>query len=330
MKRFLCVALCAALCLSLVACGGTGSNGNSKHDRLLQMLEEGNYTGAVDYINQLAREEAEQNKPDPGSHPLLSKLTGTWEEYSIPNDEQPDAPFVFHEDGTCTVGSDSYLWQVDTDYFASENELRVQVLDGASKVYNFDITKRKDTGLIISSAYHYSNDNYATGIGNFFNEAHYEKIDLSAENLEAYFEYVDYVTYNTNEFDEITSITLGNRLALKKEYHARLFSGVSNVAVEFSYLSGTQYGSFDLETKTYSLNGEFDVHNKGDRYNRTCSFGNYAPSNDDPYYGVNLFSSQGYTGTSGSQAGKQYFSGYHKDYRVERIQGAIYLLKTEK
>ena len=331
MKRFLSLALCVALCLTLAACGGSPASSRGDHDYLLQMLDEGNYTGAVDYINRLAREAAEQNKPDPSQHPLLTKLTGTWEEYNYNSNEQPDPAFTFTADGTCTVDGKDYLWQVNTDYTSDDYSLYISILDGATKVYSFSVYKDKDTGIIRSDASQYDQaDGFSQLIGSFVNYDHYEKIDLTTDNFETYFEYIDYSYFDTNEFDEIESVTVGKRLVLKKEYHARLFRAVTDVAVELSYLSGTQYGSYDLAAQTFSLDGEYEPNNKGNRYTNTTEMGEYSTSNGDPYYGLGLFSSHGYTSSSGTDAGKQYFSGYHKEHKIERVQGALYLVKTEE
>ena len=329
MKRTIALILCVALCLTLAACGGSPAASKGDHDRLLQMLDEGNYTGAVDYINRLAREEAEQNKPDASEHPLLALLFGTWTEYGYSSSETPDSDMVFAEDGTCTVDGKSYLWQVNTDAGYNDFYVYVLVLDGASKVFNFDLRKNKDTGIITASVYRYNEEGGSSSVGNFFNEAHYEKIEMTADNVMDYFEQIDYVNYRTNEFDEVTGITLGSRLALKKDYYARYFSTITDVAVEISFLSGTQYGTFDLAAKTYSLDGEYKLSNKGERYSRTESFGNYSPVNGDNYYGLS-WSADGYTSTSGSDAGKQYFSSYRTDHRIERAKGVLYLLKTEE
>ena len=110
MKKGLALLLCFALCLGLSACGGSESSTSGKYGHLISMLEDGNYTGAVNYINQLAYEAAQQDKGEnqDSASKHMPYLLNTWEEYNTPEGEQASVSVTLKEDGTYALPSSEY------------------------------------------------------------------------------------------------------------------------------------------------------------------------------------------------------------------------------
>ena len=139
MKKGLALLLCFALCLGLSACGGSESSTSGKYGHLISMLEDGNYTGAVNYINQLAYEAAQQDKgenPDATSK-HMPYLLNTWEEYNPPEGEQASVSVTLKEDGTCIIGEKNYLWSINNE---SDTGAYIQILDGATQAYTMSVS----------------------------------------------------------------------------------------------------------------------------------------------------------------------------------------------
>ncbi len=322
MKRILAVCVCVFLCCSLAACGG------GKYDRLTAMLDEGDYTGAVGYINQLAYEAAEQEKgdKDPTASAHLPYLCGTWEERNVPTNETPSASLVFKEDRTCTVGERSYLWEVSDE---GDTHLGVEVLDGATKVYTVTMGKN-DKGHYSLSAYAVKENGSSESLGTYINYDHYEAVTLTKDNWDTYFTLEETPHYSTDSFDEVSELALYKRYVLKDDYYARLMTSVTKVAVELSYVRGNYEAVYDLSAKTYTLKNykpETDsATGKVERFTSKYSFHESTRSSGEWYYGYGVGSSSAYTRDDGTQ----YFSWYSDDFRIERVQGTLYLLKDKK
>lgn len=332
MKRILSLILCAALCLSLTACGGGNGGGNdrSEHDYLLGLLDEHKYTEAVDYINRLAYDYAEQNKGEQPDSPHLPALSGEWIPYSVPQNEPTPPTFTF-TDGRCTVEGKEYLMELSS---ANENYLYFYALDGATKKYSISLNKAtdsRDAGRYSLSISEYKGDN-TSHLGSYFNPSHFEIVDMTKDNWDTYFEIFEHYSYGTNSFDEVNSVNIHRQFRLKKEYRSRLWSIPGEVAVEYTSLIGKQPCEFDLKNKTCKLTGKFEPNQENGKdkvYTNSHKMSYWGdsstPESGDEYYGYEFSSNTGQTKDDGSQ----YFSWLADNVKVTRVQGKLYLLKEE-
>ena len=323
MKKIIALILGAAMLLTLTACGGT-SGGD--HDRLLEMLDQHDYTGAVNYINNLAYDYAQQNKdPNADEYVYTAALFGEWVAYNAK--EGVTVPKVeFKDDGTCTIGENNYLWEV---FGESETSLSVNILNGAEQVHSFSLSKDKNVGTIIGSSGNIVKETWI----NFYNPAHFEVVEITVDNFADYFDIKEYFSYNKNEFDEVKDIYANKQWELKDTYYSRLWTSLTDVAVEYTSNSGDKYAQWDLAAKTCTLLDKYELNmdNGAPRvYTYTEKLNNYSDSStensEDYYYGYR-FNCIG--GRVMDSTGEQYFSSYYTNVKLTRVQGKLYLVKDE-
>lgn len=322
MKRILSFVLCGVLCLSLCACGASDGG---EHRRLLSMLDEHDYTGAVNYINNLAYEYAQENKDSVAdAYVYTAALYGEWVAYNAK--EGTAVPrLVFNEDGTCIVGENTYLWEAG---YETTTNLDITILDGAERVHSFSISKNTTTGAITGSSSNIPKDTWL----NFYNPAHYEVAEVTVDNFADYFDDVDFFTYNTNSFDEVTDIYANKQWKLKGTYYSRLWTGLTEVAVEYRCQIGSQPARWDLAARTCELTGEWTPNTKDPADSvrtNTEEMGDYFDAStsdpDDSYFGLRYLSTGGWTNADG----ETYFANYYHDVTLTRVQGSLYLVKEE-
>jgi len=322
MKRLIALALTVAMLLTLTACGG---NSRGEHDRLLEMLDAHQYKEAVNYINNLAYEYAQENKdPHADEYVYTAALIGEWVAYNA-KDGVTVPKVEFKEDGTCTIGEQEYLWQVG---YESATNMDVSILDGAEQVCSFAIGKDKTKGTFTGQSGNIVKDTWL----NFYNPAHYEVVELTVDNFPDYFDTKSYFTYNYNEFKEVTGVNANKQWSLKDTYYQRLWLNLTEVAVEYTSNSGRQYAQWDLAAKTCTLLDKYEpnMENGAPRiYTSTQKLSSYGDSSteqdDDQYYGYRYMSAS----DSVDSKGAQYFSSYKTEEKLTRVQGKLYLVKDD-
>lgn len=254
MKKSFCCVLCVFLCLFLCSC-------QSEHSSLLTLLENKEYSEAIDYINRLARADMDAQQNDKDSHPLIPYLYGTWE-----GAVDEDVPiFQFNEDGTCLVDGQAHLWCETIVKNTVDNRVQVDVLRGDKLVYVFQLVKWTD-GICSGSANKMKNDtNYIDHFSNLRNRSHYERVEITEENWETYFEIVRDMTtekfsFPATRLEEASSyigITEKIYLSLKNEHFGRLDTTFSQITAECEFRFGSQPILYDWNTDTYTLTGDF-------------------------------------------------------------------------
>lgn len=339
MKRAFSLLLCAALCLCLTACGGNGNDGGKQdyqahddydYERIIELLEQHNYTGAVDYINRLAYDYAAENKQNnPSDSPLIAALYGDWEPSYTQEGAEPSPNFSFKEDGTCTFDGQSYLWQVDPNMSPDETHLWIDVADGATVVCNFTVSYN-DSG----SLYGYADKTGSDSLGNYFNRAHYDEVKLTPENWSDYFDQEVKHSFGKNSFDEVNSLSVIQRWKLKEEFFTRLFRQPSDVAIEYTYVTGDQSIEYDLSAQTFRLKDGYEVDVdyqtkkpkvKTSNYHLGTYDERYTTDPNDHFFGYEYCSNSGST----NDDGKQYLTFWYSDVKLTRVQGSLFLLKDE-
>ncbi|MBP1576730.1 MAG: hypothetical protein J6A68_04270 [Oscillospiraceae bacterium] len=279
MKRCLAFLMALVFCVLLCSCSA------GEHQELLDLLDEGRYSEAVDYINQLAKEEA-QNGGSGGNnggnggnnggseeksnapHPLEKLPIGKWEAAYRESEDQVIRNAEFLENGKCILDGKEYLWEANSESNAyNESQFSVHILDGATKVYRAIFYKNKTGGndLFYAFSHIYSlneEGNTDKSMGTFIKPGDFEKIAITLENLFTYFEITEeFIKFNENKFGEATGVSVSQYLKLKQEYYDKLFTvdSRSEISVEFRYDSVYYKGNIDLENRTFSYGEKVSV-----------------------------------------------------------------------
>ena len=120
---------CLAFLMALVFCVLLCSCGAGEHQDLLDLLDEGRYSDAVDYINQLAKDEAQNGGNHGGNggnhggseekssapHPLEKLPMGKWEAAYRESEDQVIKNAEFLENGKCILDGKEYLWEANSE-----------------------------------------------------------------------------------------------------------------------------------------------------------------------------------------------------------------------
>lgn len=315
MKKIFTLLLC--LCM-LSGCGG------NKYKELTELLDEGKYSEAVNYINQLAYEDAKNNGTIKSQSDHIKLLYGAWE-YSGSRTDIETYDIEFKDNGTCQVNGEEYLWNI-----RNENDIyiEIEILEGASKAYLFHLSYEEATQFYRGclSIYNKEQDSYNT-IGNYRNNDHYEIIELTLDNWQDYFELDERVTYNKDAFGDTTSCTYHVVYKLKDEYMKRLNYSYNSspIAYEFSYENGKINVSYNLEDETFEL-GEFEISQSYPTNTTTGQMSVNSYNSSENYYGFTLINTSPSTLTDGSQI----IYNYRNNPQMTRLQGNLMLWKGLK
>ena len=312
MKKIITLLLCLGM---LTGCGG------NKHKELLQLLDEGEYTKAVDYINNLAYEEAKNNGTIKTQNDHMKYLYGSWE-YAGSRTDLETFDIEFKDNGTCMINGKEYLWNITNEY---DSSIDFDILEGATKTYSFQLSydKNVDTYFGYFSVFNKENESY-NNMGYYRNPKHYEIIDLTTDNWLDYFEPVEQTTFNKDAFGETSSCTYQLFYKLKDKYMERLNYNYNQppIAYEYSYEQGQIEVTYNLEEETFEL-GEFEISKS---YPTQSSKGAMTTSQYDSsntYYGFRVMSNSPSTLIDG----RTVIYNYCNNPQMTRIQGNLYLWK---
>lgn len=274
MHKFLCLCLALIMCLSLCACGNNNPDPSypeelSKYEELFRYLEMDDYESAIAFIqNYFGMNGGADTVPpldgepdsgigddsDPGTDDVFSdwlpRLCGDWER--IPWEESSGVENVtFFENGTVTIGADTYTWKLSYCY---EYSLCVAIYDGDEAAGSFE--------LFLGSNDFYGEitleDENAERTP-LFKPALYEIISITPENYLDYFSFEQEIGFGENAFGEATWCYIDTCLQLKDAFYAQLSSVLTqdhNGALEYSYEDGLRQVIIDLNERTCTF-GEF-------------------------------------------------------------------------
>ena len=136
-----------------------------------------------------------------------------------------------------------------------------------------------------------------------------EKIELTIDNWDTYFEFAEVPIFSENAFGELDQLVLEYRFQLKDEYLARISEDGTSVVAEFNFTYGPRYCSVDYETQTYTL-GEY--RNSG----RASEMGDLSFRSGGGFY---------FTGFGVFPAFEGDTIRTYSDFEVVRIQGTLCL-----
>lgn len=313
MKKLFIILLC--LC-TLTACG------KNDYEELITMLDEGKYTEAVDYINKLAYEDAKDNGTVDSKNGHIEYLYGAWE-YSGSSNDATTYDIIINNNGTCTINGTEYLWTINNE---NDTYLSIDILEGASKAYRFELSYNKDNPFHQGyfSFYNESTTGY-DGLGFYRNRDHYEIIELTTDNWIDYFELATEVKFHKDAFGETSSCSYTEYYKLKDEYADRLNSNYnySKIAYELMYENGRMMVNYDLDKETFEL-VEFVISESHPDGNTTGTMSTYSYNSNENYYGFNVMSG---TSPSTLTTGEQVIYNYRNNPVMTRIQGELMFWK---
>lgn len=331
MKRVVALFLIAALCLALAACGK-----ESKYADLERMLDEGRYSEALAYILALQGGSGLIAVPEGGSsagtaapkiddesQAIIDSLMGDW----IYTGTEEDAPkaFTFRKDGTCTVDGQEMTWEYGSDGSFMGSGIRIvylQLKEGESETYEISASL-SDKGVTVFDC---QNDNEYFSY--YICPDRYETVELTLDNWQEYFEWTEEFFHGTDAFGDISSRGTYYRFVLKQAYLDRLSDYAGNTgAVEITYSTANHRITINSDGTTYTKGGFADVgYTGGTHTGKHGLFLHYS----NTWFGAEYCSELVWQADEhyGSLAG-QMFCEYVETRSVDRIQGTLYLLKTQ-
>ncbi len=327
MKRIVAILLAGILCVSMTACGGNGD-----YDELIQMLEDGDYSAAIDYIEDLQGNslgdlivdgEIDKDNPDEFTTAQQELLQALYDEYiCIKEMEGYPKTVTFRNDGTCSIDGKELAWG-KSNYAFMYGLLSLDIIDGDKRSYTADISQ-SDNGELAFRLYKLEReDNSASAImggPTYVSANNYDTVVITMDNWQEYFQWSEETSYSTNGFGELSSMSTYYRLSLKQEYFDRLSQYVTHTGTaEISYTSRTYQVTVDRQNNTYTmgvLKDDFGV------YGETSNVINM--QKNGYYCGFNYSDCMIHSLDNPSET----FC-YHPDNpTLKRIQGTICLLKN--
>ena len=247
MKKAFSLLLALVMCLSLCACGeGHLSDNEATLDPTILPTDQPTVP-PMDMTSPVIDSPIEPSDGSTeGDH-----LPTIGETKLMPLRERDDRPktIELHENNTCTIDENTYQWRVEPDSQLIVGYY-VAILEGDSELYRVKFSTAPGVTWVATGE-----DEYI-----YLDLSVYEKVELTVENWDTYFDYKEELHWNNNAFGEFQSINIAYRYDLKEEYFSRLYNngGMSwdnqdMVAIEFQYTYNWVTYSVDVQQKTYTI-----------------------------------------------------------------------------
>ena len=255
MHRFLALILAMVLCFSVCACGGQHSDDNPS------LQGENNSTSAPSFDDTfptldpvLPTEGSNNNSQDNKVLPVI----GATKLMSMRQRDDRPLTIELHADYTCTIGDKTYTW---TQSYDNYDRPLVSVTDGTEELY------RMNFGDMSGNVDVYQGDNYFI----YLDLSVYERIELTAENWDTYFEVVKTFDIFKNAFGDFDLAEYEIWYCLKEPYYERLYNKdgspayyQDSVAVEVEISEQHVNYAIDVQNGTYTVEpyGSVDLNKK--------------------------------------------------------------------
>ena len=322
-KRIIALALVCVMCLCLFACSSKEADLYNKYKDIIDALEEEDYQSAylamVELANKAETDENGDTTPettDPAIEAFQASLVGNWIPRAGDADEFGAVSFEITADGKLVMGDETYPLEVEYEYADSVD---YNINDGDTKLYSLDIYIDEDDAYCASFSKYDEEEGYYEGIGTYYLESQYIKVELTADNFSDYFEESEeYVVLNENSFGETTSFWVNRDMMLKSEY-GKVNSELSHVALEYSYTSKPYEYTADIENATHEIGAEVEGYDP-EEGTSVVTLGNYCGENNDRY---------GFDYISYYMSNNEGTVWIYSDFGIVRIQGTIYIFNAE-
>jgi len=317
MKKIIAFLTTLVMCLSLVACG------NSEYQAIIDALDAKDYQLAVQEIYKLYQADqtgenatGAETEADPEVKAMEASAIGEWTVSYYYEDDNEITTFTVNEDGTATIGDESFTWELN---YADKDSASFNIKNGDTNVYDLDVDK-KDEGYHSATLYKYTDEYNTTWIDEFYRLDDFTKIEITKDNFFDYFEEYENteIIENKDAFGEVTSTDIRVRkgFALKEEC-GLVISSLKNVPVEYSYRTMWVNVSADPTTGEYHLGEVTDYDADSEPRSDVTSLSDIT-HNDDIY-------------TLGLSFGELYIDEYpvdnlytYTDFELVRAAGVIY------
>lgn len=343
MKKWLALLLVMVLMLSLCACG---SSKYEKYADLFDLLESGNYDAAKDKIDQMAGGQGDGDSgdgntsggntsggenldSDNGNHSgsnqlaeLKQALVGEW----VGSKEQK---LQFRADGTCAVNGQTMQYTVELGtgmeracvYLGESKENAAAVLSLRLYVGNMCISGEttdqnaeyrlmvSEKGTLLTTNTYYDLDSL-------------QRVELSMDNWEQYFELKEMTGIHKNGFGEIERFMVEYKFQIKEQYRNKVNTTLSFGSVATMQASGIFSCTItDMEKGTYQINHAI---NPDDLAEEVDNFGAIAGG----LYGITVASAVMFCSDGGSYdpaTATGTLLSWPDQLAVNRITGTLYL-----
>lgn len=322
MKKKFTLLLALTLCFALAACSPenntqTDSRQYDKYAHIFDLLEAGNYEAAHNAINALSPEDQTQIGRDETPNGLSgftteevgSWLIGQW----ISKNGQTT---TLNADGSCTIAGENLTWFIDD--VSGEQQCAVRVFRGDRQCYALETWTDDDWGFGVMAVRPVNEDGVITGEQFNYNRAtDFTAVEISMDNWQEYFEYKETHAFSENAFGEIELFRLSNYLLNKDDIV--IYSGLSDVAVEYTYTYSERELTLDTEARTYTLG---EIKDQEEEETTVISMDQLWSLEDAYQYGLAIGGGQ----TSELTGDTMYYSAFGE---ILRIQGTIYIINTD-
>ena len=322
-KRIFALVLVCVMCLGLFACSSKEADLYNKYKDIIDALEAEDYESAyyalVDLADKAETDENGETTPettDPAIEAFKAATVGTWIPSAWDAHEDGAVSFEITADGKLVMGDETYPLEVEYEYADSVD---YKINDGDTKLYSLDIYIDDDDAYCASFSKYDEEEGYYTGIGEYYLESQYTKIELTADNFSEYFELADeYSEKDENIFGEVTSFWVNRDMVLKSEY-SKVNTELSSVALEYSYVTNYYTYTANIENTTYEFGDAVEGYEASEG-SSVVTFDDYNGENNDEY-GFE-FDSYYISDSEGTEW-------VNSDFGIVRIQGTIYIFNAE-
>lgn len=248
MKKAISLILVLVLCLSLTACGEGNLNDNEPTlDQTLSPPDK--FTEpSMDVTDPFIDSPSEPSSGSTESDDL--PVIGETKLMSMRERDDRPRTIELHENNTCTVDEKTYQWKVEPDSQLIEGYY-VAILEGNTELYRVEFAEEPGITLVKAGENEYI----------YLDLSVYEKVELTVENWDTYFEYKEEFFCYNNAFGEFNNAEIDYRYDLKEEYFARLYNNNGSqpwynqdeVTIEYQYAYNWVNYGIDVQQKTYTI-----------------------------------------------------------------------------
>ena len=247
MKNVLSLILALVICLSLCACS-EGKPGDSEPTLGETLASDGEFTSPpVDETDPFI---------DSPSEPGIDSTEGIdlpviGETKLMSMRERDDRPRVIelHENKSCTVDDKTYHWEVkiDSQYILG---YYVAIIEGDAELYRVGFSNEPGITWVTAGENEYI----------YLDLSVYEKVELTVENWDTYFEMKDTFSVNKNAFGDFTSAERKIFYYLRESYFDQLYNkggmpwdDQDDIAVEVQIAEQMANITVDVQNETHSV-----------------------------------------------------------------------------
>ena len=209
--------------------------------------------------------------PVPGCYLNLEKAQGAislGNYFPIQEKEGMPSSVQFHEDSTCSIDGQQYGWELEIGN--TYEDVTVLILEDSSEKYRLQVHAEKGTATLING----------TSRLTYMDTSRFERVEITPENWNEYFELDETPSISKNEFGDVTGGRYNICYQLKKPFFERLFPVEIRemdgaIVAELRYIGCSAIFAVDPDKETVTISGLypgtevteiFSSHQEEDRF----------------------------------------------------------------